>query len=142
MSYKEWTAIVQLVGVGLIGYWLVNDLMTVGIGHDPAAVATKLLWAIGGVIVFNIVALIVVAIVLSIIQREEFKDEADDERDRAISGKSHRNASTVTSILCVVALANVAFGVDPAIAVYALFVAPFIGGATDAVSRLVYYRIG
>ena len=35
-----------------------------------------------------------------------------------------------------------AFGADPTFAVYALFAAPMLGGTTDAVSRLVYYRIG
>lgn len=142
MSFKEWTAIVQLAGVVLIAGWLVMDFMAGGANVGPAALAMKLVWAIGAVIVFNIVAIIVVTILVSIARREELKDEASDERDRAVGGKSSRNAYAVTSIVAALALVAVAFGADPVLAVYVLFAAPFLGGATDAASQLIYYRLG
>ena len=143
MSFKEWTAVVQLAGVVVITIWLANDLTSGGMGElTVAAVAMRLLWAIGAIIVFNIIALIVVAILVSIARREEFKDEKDDERDRLITAKSSRNAYAVVSVSAACGLVALAFGVDPVIGAYALFGAPMLGGTADAVSRLVYYRIG
>jgi hypothetical protein len=47
------------------------------------------------------------------------------------------------SIAAALALLLLAFAnVAPVFAVYALFVAAMLGGAADAASRLVYYRIG
>ena len=46
MSFKEWTAIVQLAGVVLIAGWLVMDFMGGGANVGPAALAMKLVWAI------------------------------------------------------------------------------------------------
>ena len=45
-------------------------------------------------------------------------------------------------VLAALTLLAVAFGIDPILAIYGLFAAPMLGGVTDAVSRLVYYRIG
>jgi hypothetical protein len=142
MSFKEWTAVVQIVGVIVIGGWVVLDAFGGGAAGPLAAVAMKLVWAIGAVIAFNIVAMIVTAILVSIAQRAELKDERADERDRSVAARSSRNGYMVTSIGAAAALLMVAFGLDPVIAIYALFVAPMLGGATDAVSQLVYYRIG
>ena len=142
MSFKEWTAVVQIVGVILILGWVVLDALGGGALQPLQAVATKLAWAIGAVIVFNIAAIIVVAILVSIARREELKDEKADERDKSVAARSSRNGYMVCSIGAAAALIMVAFGLDPVIAIYALFVAPMLGGATDAVSQLVYYRLG
>lgn len=142
MSYKEWTATVQVVGVAIMAIWLAMDISAGGAGLGMAAQAMKLIWAIGAAIVFNIVAIIVVTILVSIARREQLKDEQEDERDRAVTGKSYRNAYVVMSVLCALSLVALAFGADPSLALYALFVAAFLGGATDALSRLIYYRIG
>lgn len=141
MSFKEWTAVVQVAGVILIGGWVVLDALGGGWVQPLAAVAMKLLWTIGAVIVFNIVAIIVVAILVSIAQRAELKDEKADERDRLVATRSGRNGYVVTSLGAAIALGAVAFGAEPVVAIYALFAAPMLGGATDAISQLVYYRI-
>jgi hypothetical protein len=142
MSYKEWTAVVQLVGGALAILWIAWDLLGGGLQQaDPAAVALKLVWVIVAIIGFNVVGMIVVAILVGIVKREELKDEKADERDRSISANSSRNGYVVASSLAALALLAVAFGIDPIFAVYALFFAPFVGGLTAALSELVYYRL-
>mgnify|MGYP001027158840 CR=1 FL=1 len=141
MTYKEWVAAVQLLGAVLVGIWLVLDAGA-SATLDIAALAAKLLWAIVAVIVFNIVATILSIIVGSILQGEEIKDEATDERDRQVADRSMRNSGMVQSLGAVGGLLILAFGGPPILGAYALFVAPFLGGAVDAISRLVYYRLG
>ena len=93
-------------------------------------------------IVFNILAAIGTAIVGSIVTRKEFKDEAADERDRAIYARSLRNAYFVVSVGGIATLLILAFGYDPAIAAYSVFIGGLLAGAAGAVSQLVYYRRG
>src|ERR1043165_7560014 len=90
MSFKEWNAVFMLVGVAAIGVWLVADLSSAPLAAGVAAVAAKLLWAGLVMIAFNIVTAIGTAIVGSIVTRKEFKDEAADERDKAIYARSLR----------------------------------------------------
>lgn len=143
MTYKEWTAVIQLLSAAVIGAWLVSDVMGVGIGDDTvASVAMRLLWAIGAAVVFNIVATIVITILVSVARREEFKDEAADERDRLVGALASRNGYVVGSIAAALGLVMLAFGADPVVGAYGLFGAPMLAGLTDAASRLVYYRIG
>jgi formate/nitrite transporter FocA (FNT family) len=144
MSFKELTAWVQIIGAVAIGGWLINDALGGGFASDVPlpAIATKLMWAIGAVIVFNIAGIIIATILVSIAQGAELKDEKADERDRSISDQSNRNGYMVTSILAALALGAVAFGAQPMIAVVALFVAPMVGGVVSAGSQLVYYRVG
>ena len=63
MSIKELTALVQIIGAVVVGGWLVNDALTGGFASTIplSAIAMKLVWAIGAVIVFNIVGIIVAA---------------------------------------------------------------------------------
>jgi hypothetical protein len=143
MTYKEWVAIAQLLSAAAVGIWLLADYLGPGIGDGTvASVAMRLLWAIGAVIVFNIVVIIVVTIVVSIVRREELKDEKADERDRSIAALSMGNGYIATSIIAAAGLVGLAFGADPVLGAYVLFGAPLLGGVVDAVSRLVYYRIG
>ena len=143
MSFKEWTAVGQLVGQVIIVAWLVLDAMGGGAaGLTVTDVAVRLCWAIVAMIGLNIVLTIIAVIVGSIIAREELKDEKADERDISIDAHSGRNAGYVTSSAAALSLLALALGADPILAVYALFAAPMLGGATDSVSRLVYYRIG
>jgi hypothetical protein len=143
MTYKEWVAVVQVVSAAAVGIWLLVDYLGPGIGEGTvASVAMRLLWAIGAVIVFNIVVTIVVSIAVSIARREEFKDERADERDRSIAALSARNGYIVTSIAAAAGLVGLAFGADPVLGAYMLFGAPMLGGVVDALSQLVYYRIG
>lgn len=142
MSFKEWTAVVQVLGVVVIGAWVVLDALGGGWDLPLAVVAMKMLWTIGAVIVFNIVTIIVVAILVSVSQGAELKDERADERDRLVAARASSNGYVVTALASAVALGAIAFGSEPVVAIYALFTAPMLGGATDAVSRLVYYRIG
>jgi hypothetical protein len=142
MTFKEWTAVIQLAGLVVIGGWLASDFVAGAGDSSVAAVATRLVWAIGAVIVFNIVVTIVMAILVSIARGEEFKDERADERDVLVAAKGSRNAYAVVSLGAAAGLLLLAFGFDPRFGAYALFVAPMLGGAVDAVSRLVYYRIG
>ena len=141
MSYKEWEAVVNILGAIVIGAWVIFEAVT-----DPASsvaeVAARLLWAILFVVLFNIAAMIVMTILVSIARREEFKDERADERDNAVTLKSMRNGYIVASIVGAASLFPLAWGYDPAVAAYALFGGLMLAGVIDAVSRLVYYRIG
>ena len=141
MTFKEMMAGVQIVGVVLVGFWLAWDAVNGGAaGASAADIAVKLLWAVGGLIVFNIIGTIVGTILISIVQREELKDEPSDERDLAIEARSLRNGGIATSIAAAVSLVPLAMGVGGNFAVYALFIAPVIGGAVNAVYQLYYYR--
>jgi hypothetical protein len=143
MSFKEWTAVGQLIGQVLVVGWLVWDGMSGGgTGLDFAGVAVRLCWAIVAMIVLNIALTILSVIVGSILAGEELKDEKADERDHSIDARSGRNSGYVTSSAAGLSLLALALGVDPVFAVYALFAAPMLGGTTDALSRLVYYRLG
>jgi hypothetical protein len=142
MTFKEWNAVFMLVGVVAIGVWLVVDLNSAPLAAGVAAVAAKLLWAGLIMIVFNIVAAIGTAIVGSIMTRKEFKDEAADERDKAVYARSLRNAYFVVSIGGIATLLILAFGWNPAIAAYSVFTGGLLAGAAGAISQLVYYRRG
>lgn len=73
--------------------------------------------------------------------RSALEDEEADERDRAIAARSSAYGHAVTSIPAALALLAVALGMDPVLAIYALFVAPMAGGLADSAARLVLYRI-
>lgn len=127
----------------LIVGWLIYEGLTGGVAEAGfAAVAMRLVWAIVAMIVFNVVAMILVMIGIGIVTRTEPTDEKVDERDISIGSKAMRNGGAVTASLAALSLLVLALGATPIFAVYALFAAPILGGATDAVSRLVYYRAG
>lgn len=140
MTYKEMTAGVQLAGVIAVCAWLGWDALQGGSTGTSGEIAIKLLWAVGAMIVFNIVGSIIVTVVVSAVQRAQWRDEPADERDNAISAKSQRNNAFVTSVLAALALAPVAMGMDVRFALYALFLAPVAGGAINALSELYFYR--
>lgn len=140
MSFKEMMAGVQVVGVVVIGLWLAWDVANGGAVAGSADVAIKLLWAVGALIVFNIVGTIIATIMISIAQRAELRDEPADERDVEIEAKSLKNAGIATSVAAALALVPLAFGMDANFAIYALFIAPVIGGAVNALFQLYYYR--
>lgn len=143
MSKREWTAAIQLLGVLVVAGWLGLEATNGAFENAGFAdVAMKLVIAVVVGIVFSIAGTILIVIIVSIVTRTELNDEKADERDVAIDARSMRNGAVVTSSLAGLALLAVAFGWPPVLAVYALFVAPLLGGATDAASRLVYYRIG
>lgn len=141
MSFKEMMAGVQIVGVFVVAAWLAWDAASGGLsGIGTAGVAIKLLWAVGGLVVFNIVGTIIATILVSIVQREVIKDEPADERDMAIEAKSLRNGGIATSIAAALSLIPLAMGAEANFAVYALFIAPVLGGAVNAAFQLYYYR--
>lgn len=142
MSHKEMVAGIQLVGQVLVTVWLVWDLLNGGlVGASVMSVAVKLLWVIGVVIVFSIIATIIGTIVVSIRRREAFRDEPADERDLLIEAQSQKWSAYVTSSLAALALIPLALGADPVLAVYALFGAPMVGGTVNAIYQLYYYRV-
>jgi len=140
MTSKEMMAWVQLLGVAVVGGWLGWDALNGGAVGSTAEIAQKLLWAVGAMIGLNIVGAIIGTILVSIAQREELKDEPADERDHLVSAKSQRNSAIATSILAALALIPLAMGAGVNLAVYALFVAPVVGGTINAASELYYYR--
>ena len=143
MSFKQWNAVLMLASQVLIAGWLIYDaIVAPSVDAPVAAVAAKLLWAGLVMIVINIAAAIGTAIVGSIVTRKEFKDERADERDKAVYAKSMRNAYFVSSVGGLAALLLLAFGYDPAVAVYAVFTGGMLAGAAGSISQLVYYRIG
>jgi hypothetical protein len=139
MTFKEWNAAIMVTSGVLISAWVAYDaLATTAWTGTVAEVAADMLWAIGYVIAFNIVAVIVVTILVSIVQREELKGERAD----AVSAKAMRNGYFVLSISCAAILVLLALGIAPVFAVYALFGASMLAGVIFAASQLVYYRIG
>jgi len=141
MSYKEWEAVVSVIAAIVIGAWVIFEALT----NPPAtvaAVAGRLLWAILYGVLFNIAAMIVTTILVSAARRAEFKDEAADERDKAVGMKGMRNGYVVASIAGIASLFYLAFGADPSVAAYVLFGGLMLAGVVDSVSRLIYYRIG
>ena len=141
MTFKEMNAAVMLLGAVVISVWVLKDAV-----GDPtltlSAVAARLCWAILASIVFNIVAIIIFTILISIAQGREFKDEAADERDRLVGAKAMRNAYVVASLAGLAALIVWALGYEVTTGVYVLFGGLMLAGAADGASRLVYYRIG
>lgn len=143
MTFKQMTAWIQIVAAVIVGVWLLQDVLQPGAFPETIGEAAKrLLWALLFIIGFNILASIVLAIVVSIVQREELKDEWADERDKTVNARAGRNAYYVLSILGACTLLFLALGGDPAGAAYMLFAALMVAGATDAASRLLYYRLG
>jgi hypothetical protein len=143
MSFKQWNAMLMLSSAAIVGGWVVVDLLTAGMPRTGvAAVAARLLWAGLAMIVINIAAAIGTAIVGSIINRAEFKDERADERDKAVYAKSMRNAYFVVSVGGLVTMFVLALGYDPSIAAYTVFGGGVLAGAAGALSQLVYYQLG
>ncbi len=141
MSFKQWQAVITLLSEVPVILWLWTRSSS-----DPvetvAEAATRLLWAMGVLIGFNIVVSIAVVIAISIAQGKEFKDERADERDRGVNARSGRNAHFVLSVSGLGILIGLASGVDPITAAYLLFAALMLSAAADSVSKLVYYRVG
>lgn len=143
MSFKEWTAVIQLVGAFVVAGWLALDHMGGGIGDGTLpGLAIVLLWAVGALIVFNILATVAVTVIVTIVRGEAFKDEPADERDDVIDARSSRIGYAVTSAVAALTLVPLALGVEASLAVLMLFVAPVAGGIIHAAAQLVYYRIG
>ena len=141
MSMKEISAVVMVLGAVVISVWVGSDLLASGPAGEMSAAAWEMLWAIGYVIVFNIIAVIVGVIVVSIARREEVKDERADERDRLINGKAMTAAYFVLSIGVLGVLVWQALGLEPNWVPYALFGVSMLAGGAHAVSQLVFYRM-
>lgn len=141
MTFKEWNAVIMIAGAAIIGAWVIFEATT-NPAVGAAAIAGRLVWAIGFNIILNIVLVIALAIGVSIARREEFKDERADERDRSVNARSMRNGYFVASIAGLVCLVVFAMGADPGLALYTLFGGLMLAGVADAASRLVYYRLG
>lgn len=143
MHYKEWNALVTLVGQVAIGVWFYRGAATHPEAYELlAGVAGKILWAIGYAIVLNIAGIILVSILVAIFSGRELKDERSDERDWAVGARSMRNAYLVLSLGALATVIAWASGADPISAAFVLFGAMMLGGAADAASRLFYYRVG
>jgi hypothetical protein len=113
-----------------------------GMATSLPEAAWEVIWAIGYSIGFNILAVIVGVIAVSILQREELKDERTDERDRMVNDRSMRNAYFVLSIGVLGVLIWQGLGLDAVLGPYALFGVSMLAGATFGVSQLYYYRMG
>jgi hypothetical protein len=141
MTYKEMNAAVMLLGAVVISAWVFLGAAEASALPLDAA-AQRLCWAILASIVFNIVAVIVFSILISIAQGRELKDEQADERDRSVGARAMRNAYFVASLTGAITLVVWALGTDLNGGLNVLFGGLMLAGATDAVSRLYYYRIG
>jgi formate/nitrite transporter FocA (FNT family) len=140
LTFKEWNAVILLTGQVLVTAWLLQG--TQGFDGNVSEISGRLIWAIGLMVAFNILGTIVVTVLVSLVRREALKDEAMDERDRSVSAKSMRNAYFVLSVGAASTLVLLAVGITPALGVYLLFGALMLAGATDSVSKLLYYRFG
>ena len=143
MTFKQWQQVIMLITQVLIIGWLVGDAARNSIVQTPLAEqAAKLAWAVLAMVVINIAFSIGIVIALSIARRKEFKDEAADERDRAVNARSSRNAYFVLSVAGLGVLLLMAFGVHPNVCTYALFGGLMLACAAEGVSKLLYYRYG
>lgn len=143
MTFKEWTAALQLVGLAIAATWLLLDAThRAAADWTIAAVATQILWVIAFMVVFMIAGLIAVSVGLAAARREEFKDVQPDERDLAVEAKSCRNAYRTVAFGGIAVLIFFATGQDPVLGIYVLFGTLMLGGLAEATSQLVYYRIG
>lgn len=142
MTYKEWNAAVMVASALAISGWVVYGIADGGFAADPIEAARRMLWAVGYVIAFNVVAMILISIAVGIAQREALADEAEDERDRAVNARAMRNGYMTLSIGVLLVLIAQAVGIDAALVPYALFGVSMLAGGIFAASQLVYYRIG
>ncbi|HWA18066.1 MAG TPA: hypothetical protein VG757_03660 [Devosia sp.] len=141
MSHKEMTAAIMVLGAIVISAWVAWSTTSGGLPATGAEAARNMLWAIGYVIGFNIVAVILGTILVSIVRREELRDEATDERDRLVNSRAMRNGYFVLSIGVLAVLFAQAFGLDAVLMPYALFGISMLAGAAFGISQLVYYRL-
>lgn len=142
MTVKEIQSWVMVLGAIVISGWVAWDAVNGGVPASLSEAAWKMLWAVGYVIVFNIFAVIVGVILVSIVRREEVRDEATDERDRLVSSKAMRNGYFVLSIGVVGVLVWQALGLPAELGPYALYGVSMLAGGVFAASQIVYYRIG
>jgi predicted membrane protein len=142
MTIKEISAAVMVLSAIVFSVWIGWDATHGGLAATLPEAAWKMIWAIGYVIVFNIVAIIIGTILVSIVRREEVKDERADERDRLVSAKATQNGYLVLSVGVLAVLFGQAFGIDAVLGPYLLFGVSMLAGLIFAASQLVYYRIG
>lgn len=143
MTYRQWNSVVGLIGLVLLAVWMINDALHMDAeAWQVSAVAAKLLWAALVMVGYSIAGAILLAIVGSIVTGAEFKEERADERDHAVNSRSMRNAYWVISGGGLVMMLLLAMGHDPALGVYTIFGAGMLASAVEAVSQLVYYRLG
>ncbi|MEQ1901919.1 MAG: DUF2178 domain-containing protein [Devosia sp.] len=142
MTAKEISAVVMVLSAIAISAWVAWDMTHGGLAASLSEAAWKMLWAIGYSIGLNIVAVIIGVIAVSIVQREEVKDERADERDKLVNGKAMRNAYFVLSIGVLLVLIWQALGLEAVFGPYALFGVSMLAGVTFAISQLYYYRMG
>jgi hypothetical protein len=142
MTVKEIQSWVMVLGAIVISGWVAWDAANGGVAASVGEAAWKMLWAVGYVIVFNIFAMILGVILVSIVRREEVRDEATDERDRLVSSKAMRNGYFVLSTGVVGVLLWQALGLPAELGPYALYGISMLAGAVFAASQIVYYRIG
>lgn len=91
---------------------------------------------------FNIIAVIIGVIVVTIVQREEVRDERADERDHLVNAQAMRNAYFVLSVGVALIIVGQAAGLEPVILPYLLFGISMLAGGIFALSQAIYYRIG
>jgi uncharacterized membrane protein YbjE (DUF340 family) len=141
MSTKEIEAVVTVLSAIVIGVWVWMGVAAKGFAPTASAAAWEMLWAIGYVIAFNIVAMIVGVIVVSIAQREEVKDQRADERDKLINGKSMAVAYFLLAIGVLGVLIWQAVGIDGNLIPYVLFAISMVAGVGSAIAKFTLYRV-
>lgn len=143
MTYKEWNAIVMMISAVVIGGWMGWQFWQGGPEVSISEGAWQVLWAIGYLIAFNIVAIVLISIIYGIVRGgEPLADEASDERDRSVDASAAHNAYLALSIGILGVLIGLALGIDPALAPYGLFAVCLLSGLIHAASQFIYYRIG
>lgn len=143
MSYKEWNAAVLLVSAVLVAGWLGWDALSRERWNDaPSEIAATMLWALLASILLNVAGMIAVAILVSIARREELRDERSDERDWSVGARAMRNAYGVLSVGGALVVVATAMGYGSGSTLYLLMAGLLAAAATDASSRLIYYRLG
>lgn len=142
MTQKEVNAWVMALSAVLISAWVGLGLASNGPAPTAQEAAVAMLWAIGYTLLFNMVAVIVGVIVLTIVQGERLKDERADERDRLVTARAMRNAYFVLSVGVGLILFGQATGLDPVVLPYLLFGISMVAGGTFALSQAIYYRVG
>lgn len=141
MSHKEINAWVMAASAVLISAWVVFGIASDGLAPTAQQAAISMVWAIGCTILFNVVAVVVSVVAVTIVQREELRDERADERDHLVTARAMRNAYFVLSSGVGVILVGLALGLEMVTLPYLLFGISMLAGGIFALSQAVYYRV-
>jgi len=149
MSHEEKNTWAQLASTALVtGAYLlyVNQLLGAGVFAAPDGLAvlgrTVLIVMVGGGIVVNIFAAILVNIVFAIATGDAHPNMATDERDRMIELRSFRVAALGLGVGFVLSMVALALGQSAFVVLNLIIVTGALANVLSSIVKLVEYRRG